>query len=412
MPRPPRVLHVLAQRPGFTGSGVTLDALVRHAAGTGWEQRALVGVPAGEPAPAVGGLAAERVSAVTFGPGGQLPFPVPGMSDVMPYPSRRFSSLSGDELAAYRGAWLRGLARAGDGFRPDVVHSHHAWILTSLVPDALPGVPVVGHCHATGLRQRRLCPHLADEVARGCRRCSAWLAMHDEQADELVRVLEIPATRVRVVASGFREEVFHDRPRRETRPPRIVYAGKLADAKGLPWLLEALDRLRTRRAVELHVAGAGDGPEAEAIRRRMEQLDPAVRYHGMLEPARLADLLRTARVFVLPSFYEGLPLVLVEALACGCRLVATDLPGIRHWIAPRVGRLLTTVDPPRLRSVDRPDPSDLARFVADLEGALAQALDADDGPLDPRALAAFTWSAVARRVEDAWRDAAGLPGKP
>ncbi|MDZ7663922.1 MAG: glycosyltransferase [Desulfotignum sp.] len=45
-------------------------------------------------------------------------------------------------------------------------------------------------------------------------------------------------------------------------------------------------------------------------------------YHGPLSHDDLGDLLRHAHVFVLPSFYEGLPLVLMEALACGCRLVA------------------------------------------------------------------------------------------
>ena len=51
-----RVLHVLSQRPSLTGSGITLDALVRLAGKAGWEQEAAVGVPAGGPPAEVGGL--------------------------------------------------------------------------------------------------------------------------------------------------------------------------------------------------------------------------------------------------------------------------------------------------------------------------------------------------------------------
>ena len=95
-----KVLHILSQRPGRTGSGITLDALVRQAGAADWTQRALVGVPAGEVRPEVGGLDPELVARVTFGrDDADLPFPVPGMSDVMPYPSSVWSTLSDRQLA-------------------------------------------------------------------------------------------------------------------------------------------------------------------------------------------------------------------------------------------------------------------------------------------------------------------------
>jgi len=56
-----RVLHVLAQRPDSTGSGVTLDALVRHAAAAGWDQQVVCGIAEGAPHPSVGDLPGEQV---------------------------------------------------------------------------------------------------------------------------------------------------------------------------------------------------------------------------------------------------------------------------------------------------------------------------------------------------------------
>ena len=83
-----KVLHILSQRPGKTGSGVTLDALVRQAGTAGWHQKALVGIPVSETTPRVGELPAADIETVTlragFGPAGEdRPFPGPGMSEGM-----------------------------------------------------------------------------------------------------------------------------------------------------------------------------------------------------------------------------------------------------------------------------------------------------------------------------------------
>ncbi len=159
------------------------------------------------------------------------------------------------------------------------------------------------------------------------------------------------------------------------RAGHVLYAGKLADAKGLPWLLDAVEQVAAARGpFTLHVAGDGQGPEAMTLRARMATLSRQVRFHGRLDQPALADLMRRCAVFVLPSLYEGLPLVLVEARACGCRLVATDLPGVRERLLPILGDDLTLVPPPRLVNADQPVREDLPAFTAQLAVALAAAL--------------------------------------
>ena len=74
--------------------------------------------------------------------------------------------------------------------------------------------------------------------------------------------------------------------------------------------------------------------------------------------------MRAAHVFVLPSFYEGLPLVLVEALACGCRLVCTDLPGVRSGLLPHLEPVLDRVPMPALAGID---PGLVGRLESELE---------------------------------------------
>jgi glycosyltransferase involved in cell wall biosynthesis len=403
-----RILHALSQRPSLTGSGITLDAMVRHAADTGHEQRVVVGVPADDPHPEVGGLAGNRVHPLVFGEG-PLDFAVPGMSDVMPYPSTRFSVLTVDQVATYRRAWTDHLRRIVDGFRPDIIHSHHVWLMSGLLKDVAPDTPVVTQCHATGMRQMELCPHLVDVVRRGCSRIDAFAVLHRGHAEELEACLGITDERIHKVGAGYRDDLFYGPT--SAPEPALLYVGKYSAAKGVPWLLDAFERLVVRRPdLRLHVAGGGSGEEADSIRARMDRMAPAVVQHGQLIQPELAEIARRSTVCVLPSFYEGLPLVLVEALACGCRLVATELPGIVEELAPRLGDALEMVAPPRLESVDRPRPEDLPTFVDRLTAALERALDAppignpEDALAD--ALRHFSWRAVYQRVERIWQSLA------
>jgi glycosyltransferase involved in cell wall biosynthesis len=131
--------------------------------------------------------------------------------------------------------------------------------------------------------------------------------------------------------------------------------------------------------------------------------------HGRLGQADLADLLRRCAALALPSFYEGLPLVLAEARACGCRLVSTALPGVVSQLAPAFGDALTLVDPPRLIGPDTPNPRDLPAFTARLRDALELALEAPAAPPTPTELSPFTWAAVFARVADVWQATARPP---
>lgn len=407
-----RILHVLSQRPGRTGSGVTLDAIVRLAAAAGWEQSALVGVPAAETAPAIGGLPADAVHRVTFAPADgsappDLPFAVPGMSDVMPYPSSIWSALTADQLDLYRAAWRRRLQEVLAAERPDLIQTNHVWLLSALLKDLAPAVPVVATCHATGLRQMALCPRLADEVIAGCRRLDRFAVLHRDHRDVLAARLGIDPGRIVLVGAGFRDELFGGPAAvADLRRDQLLYVGKSSRAKGLPWLLDAVAALAAvRPGLRLHVAGGGAGLEAELLHARMDALAPLVVRHGPLDQARLADLMRRCAVLVLPSFYEGVPLVLAEAAACGCRLVATALPGVVSELAPHLGPRLTLVDPPRLLGIDEPRPEDLPAFTARLTAALDQALalPPEEAPASVL-LASLSWQAVFSRLEAVWTD--------
>ena len=178
----------------------------------------------------------------------------------------------------------------------------------------------------------------------------------------------------------------------DTKSPQIVYAGKYSQSKGLTSLLDAFSLLvKEYPGCQLHIAGTGAGEEAEELLQRMETMAPRVTLHGQLCQDELANLFRQSDVFVLPSFYEGLPLVLIEALACGCRLVSSRLPGVEAQLAPHLGGGLELVDLPPLISVDRPAKEALPQFALRLAEAMGEAIKKGPLEVDESLLRPFTW---------------------
>jgi glycosyltransferase involved in cell wall biosynthesis len=256
----------------------------------------------------------------------------------------------------------------------------------------------------------RLVPELADRVRHGCARNNAFFVLHRQHAHDLAGELAIPAHRIHVIGAGYREDLFSPPQTGVPRPPVLLYIGKYSSAKGLPSLLDAFERLSSRHpAFCLHIAGDGSGPEADALRRRMADMAPKVVLHGQLPQTGLAALMRRSAVCVLPSFYEGLPLVLVEALACGCRLVATNLPGVAEQLAPRIGAALELVELPPMAGIDTPVESELPAFVDRLETGIQRAISAPPLPEQTEILKTFTWPAVFDRIERVWRQLIDRP---
>ncbi|MFH1729962.1 MAG: glycosyltransferase family 4 protein [Pseudomonadota bacterium] len=402
-----KILHILSQRPLLTGSGITLDAICKHAKSSGWDQRVIVGVPKGDEIYNIGGIGKENIYPLFFETNA-LNFCVPGMSDVMPYSSTCFSSLDCKQIEVYLAEWKKHLHEVSQKFTPAIIHVHHIWLLASIVKDVFPDTPVVNHSHATGFRQMELCPHLKDRVIEGCRRNDLFFVLHSNQAKILEKCLNVPMDRIRIIGAGFNENVFNLKNRSNEALNNILYIGKYSNAKGLPWLLDAFENLIKKRSdLTLHIAGEGKGSEAESLRCRMQMLPGKVILHGQLGQDKLAALMKKCSIFVLPSFYEGLPLVLIEALACGLRLICTDLPCIKEELSPYLGRYLDLIKLPAFETVDAPKKDEIPFFVMEIEKSIRIVLE--KGPiLKPcevlDIVEKFTWKTVFNKIENYYKE--------
>lgn len=117
--------------------------------------------------------------------------------------------------------------------------------------------------------------------------------------------------------------------------PNLVCIARLAEQKGLPTLIEAAGLLRSR-GVDFQITIIGDGPLRSEIDTLIDRLDlrESVRLAGWQGSAEVRDAIERSRALVLPSYAEGLPVVLMEALALGRPVVSTWVAGIPELVEP------------------------------------------------------------------------------
>jgi glycosyltransferase involved in cell wall biosynthesis len=130
-------------------------------------------------------------------------------------------------------------------------------------------------------------------------------------------------------------------PKAPGAPIRITTIARLDVVKGLRYLLEAYAMLG-RRYPDTALRIYGDGPLRAELRAYATQLGlaPAAIFAGAFAHRELATILRQTDIFVLPSLSEGLPLVIVEAMAHGCPIVATAVGGVPELIEAGANGLL------------------------------------------------------------------------
>lgn len=127
---------------------------------------------------------------------------------------------------------------------------------------------------------------------------------------------------------------------------RLLFVGRLAAVKGVPLLLEAMAALAPRFPA-LRLTLIGDGPERAALEAQARALGLAERvdFLGYRSQSEVAEALSEADVFALPSFAEGLPVVLMEALAAQVPVVTTQIAGVPELVADgAAGRLVPPGD--------------------------------------------------------------------
>jgi glycosyltransferase involved in cell wall biosynthesis len=278
--------------------------------------------------------------------------------------------------------------------RPAAVHAH--WI----VPQGLAGMlvsrlasgrpPLVCTAHGADLYTLEFAPfrRLKSLVLR---RAAQVTVVSRAMRDDAIALGAMPDG-VAVAPMGVdTEAIFHPDPRTARERDTVLFVGRLVAKKGVAHLLDALAQLAPRRP-HLRLDIVGDGPERAVLERRARELgiEPRVVFHGAQPQQFAADRLRRAALAVFPFVpaaggdREGFGLVVVEAQACACPVVAFDVPALRDTIEDGVSGLLAPC-------------ADATALARAMERVLDDApLAARIGAAGARCAARFSWDEVGR----------------
>jgi len=158
-----------------------------------------------------------------------------------------------------------------------------------------------------------------------------------------------PEGNIEVIPNGVDTDAFHpsEKQNEDGERLRMVVVSQLIERKGIQYLLEALSGLTPELLSRLNVDVYGSGDFLATLEAQVRSLglSEIVSFCGLLETEELSKKLRNADLFVLPSLQEGLPLALLEAMACGLPVVATSVGDVPVVVIDGVnGRLVPPAD--------------------------------------------------------------------
>ncbi len=391
-----RILSITAQKPNSTGSGVFLTELVKELAAKGHEQAVVAGVYKEDKTEVPENT---KVYPVIF-KSEELPFPIAGMSDEMPYESTRYCDMTEEMAGQFANAFLTKIRQAVKEFQPDLILSHHLYLLTALVRENFSELPVYGFCHNTDLRQLQKNVLKQEYIKAQIAKLNRIFALHEEQKTQICQMFHVTAEQVEVSGMGYNSHIFRDlHIRKFPGKTKIVFAGKISEKKGVESLIRSLAYLPYEAdKLEVYLAGgAGNETEYARICRLAEKAPYPVHFLGKLEQMELAKVYNTCDIFALPSFSEGLPLTVIEALACGDRVVMSDLPGIREWLdtyAP--GADIRYVELPRMNRVDEAVREELPAYEKRIAESLQESVE--EKCTRPADVSRISWGKIAEKV--------------
>jgi len=311
----PCIVHMISTPSGFGGGEAVMLALLRGGAERGWEQAVLNPF-----ARSADEELARRCADFAY--------------EALPAPGPRSLAMP----AAMR--WAR---RRLDELSPDVFQAYlaHALVLAAALPRRSGAVRVLSHQHGSHFESSgRKLGAMLDRFAG--RRFDHVVACSEAVREYLLETYRYPPDYVTTIRNGWSGTPL--KLRKDPRPT-VVCTANFRAQKGHPVLIEAFATV-AERVPEARLALLGDGAELPAARRLVAELGLE---RSVELPGAQADVwpwLAKAHVFALASHYEPLGIAVLEAMAAGLPVVATDVEGIAELVEPGVtGELVPPGDP-------------------------------------------------------------------
>jgi L-malate glycosyltransferase len=263
--------------------------------------------------------------------------------------SHRFFSVSVVNFVLYMiSIWLGKRYLEKRGFKPDIIHAHEFMAgFPAIILKKWRNIPVVITEHWTGFPRREL-NWFAKVRARIAFQNADAVCPVSQNLREHIEAYGIKA-RYHVIPNPVNTRLFYPdiskNANRTDHIKHILFVGRLHPNKGLQYLIKAMSEIiKNRRDFVLDIVGEGPNKiEYQELTKSMG-LDNFIKFHGGKALLDVSDCMRRADFVVLPSEWENLPVVLLEAMACGKPIIASSVGGIPEIVEPRVGLLVKSKD--------------------------------------------------------------------
>ena len=249
-----------------------------------------------------------------------------------------------DSLVRHLAAFAIGVGLVERIKRLGWVHAHFAWVSATAAWAAarLAGVHYSVTVHGSDVQRRRLVDELLVTKLAEARFIVCVSDAIRKQVEALLRGRAMPP--IRVIRTGVGRRSLEE-PRQPSpgalKTTRLLAVGRLAPEKGHRHLLAAVRFLRDQ-TIDVRLDIIGEGSEYNRLLADVADLElgRAVSLCGAMSEQEIWDRYRRADIFVLPSLREGLPVALLEAMAAGLPVIASDLPGVREAVGDERSALL------------------------------------------------------------------------
>lgn len=365
-----KILHLISQYPSKTGSGIYLTEVYKNFKSMNFTQKVLCAMNEDD----IIKVNFDDYEIIKF-KSKDLSFPVVGMSDVMPYESFLFSNLVNEKLEEYIKVFTNKITKIVNEFNPDIIFTNHLYIMSSIVASLNSSCKVFAFCHGTDLRQLYKNNIHKKLICKNIPKVDGIFCLSEKQKEEIIEVFEYNKDKVYVIGGGYDLEFYYrgeDKIYNKNSKLKLIYAGKFSRAKGVIYLLKAFEKVKDKYNIELILAGSGTGEEYDEIISYSQKMSDKVKLYGYMDTQEIADLFRSCDIFVMPSFYEGLSLVTIEAMACDLKVVMNKLENFMDFVGDDIinSKNIEFVKMPKLFDSDKVVKEEVNDYIQRLSLAL------------------------------------------
>lgn len=261
---------------------------------------------------------------------GQLDFNFPCM-DLHPRSNFLFHDMTSIQIKEYENAFRIAIREEIKKFNPDIIHSQHIWIISGILKDY--DIPYVITSHGSEFITYKRTDAFYEYAQNAALNCKKIITISKDNEEEIINYFPEAKDKLVYIKNGYNSDSFYNEKLIKKEILKdfcinkefdkiVLFVGRVSKMKGLDTLFKSAQIYEKDNILTLI---AGDGDYRTELENMVKELKlKNIVFLGNREDNDLRKLYNIANVFVLPSRKEALPLVAIEALACGTPVIVTD----------------------------------------------------------------------------------------